>query len=372
MLEYALLQPLVVRPYQDPHTVAACWQRWSREPKATDTLFAIGRRRDEVPPENQGAGVGSPIVARMGRPMVCERGSPSSGHPFFDCGKSSEAAVFDLLTCDAGLGDRTLLAYSVLEVADGVYAQRTSMWPGRADADAGGNYSTYLEGIRGAPAGALPTLALSGGAANGAFQAGFLFRLLSIREQAMASSPAAAREIQARERFGAIVSTSVGSLIAPLLDSYFDDVRRAGDAGPPIDPGAFTRCVGAQVLEDEKQLPSRAAQGCALRLLRSSFTQTHDWHLLCVEKASLRQLLGVNTPDHPVANALAFDPMRDVVLAPFYADFGDRLVTNELPIEQMSVDVEQRVVLPLDERVCGELEKCGRGLRRTCYLNFCR
>ncbi len=61
-------------------------------------------------------------------------------------------------------------------------------------------------------------LALRGGAANGAFSAGFLFELLSLRERALP-----AEGDGGNFRFSAMVGTSVGALIAQLLDLYFAD-----------------------------------------------------------------------------------------------------------------------------------------------------
>jgi hypothetical protein len=274
----------------------------------------------------------------------------------------------ELLRCSGlEVPDRRLLAYTVLEIADALYGQRASLWPGEPSAMPTENYVRYLRAIPRALAdaaslleapaqvpnpevGLLPTLALSGGAANGAFLAGFVYRLLSVREQALADAGTADRRaIQAQERFGGVVSTSVGSLIGPLVDLYFDDVRSA-DAGPA--DGALTKCLGEAPEKGETPPSDRAAQGCALSLLRKYFTRSHDWQLLCIENASVRQLLGYERPSGPVANALAFDPLRDLLLERFYRDFGPRLLGNDLVVEQMSVDVEQRVTLALDERVC--------------------
>ncbi|HEY0880661.1 MAG TPA: hypothetical protein VGD87_03970, partial [Archangium sp.] len=65
----------------------------------------------------------------------------------------------------------------------------------------------------------LPTLALSGGAANGAFTAGFLYELMAVRELALAKLPDGARANADRtSRFSTLVGSSVGAVLGQLVD----------------------------------------------------------------------------------------------------------------------------------------------------------
>ena len=71
-----------------------------------------------------------------------------------------------------------------------------------------------------------PVLALSGGSANGAFTAGFLFELLWARERALLQMPEAQRDaLDLRSRFAGLVGTSVGALISQVIDLYAVDPR---------------------------------------------------------------------------------------------------------------------------------------------------
>ncbi|HOU90007.1 MAG TPA: hypothetical protein PLU22_03130, partial [Polyangiaceae bacterium] len=76
------------------------------------------------------------------------------------------------------------------------------------------------------PVTSFPTLALSGGAANGAFTAGYFHALLGLRLAAISGmAREAGRKLDAEYRFGTVAGTSVGSLVGLLIDLYFAPER---------------------------------------------------------------------------------------------------------------------------------------------------
>jgi Patatin-like phospholipase len=232
-----------------------------------------------------------------------------------------------------------------------------------------------------------PALALSGGSANGAFTAGFLFELLSLRERALPETGDGGRY-----RFSAIVGTSVGSLLAQILDLYFVD------PGAPIDPArraALDDCnaywdrvkvppcggVDSQTADDvtcfggwptetegmdiprrlsgldratrEELARKRPRQMCVLTELYRYFTDDDEPTLMCVEPGSVTAAVGVLGPKRP--NLVRFDPMNDNILEKVLDDFSDEMVTNDVPRVVVSVEVQQNQILGLDERVCSAL-----------------
>lgn len=187
-----------------------------------------------------------------------------------------------------------------------------------------------------------PTLTLSGGSANGAFTAGYVVAMLGAREQAFAAAagdPTKLAQLE-QERFGGGTGTSVGSLIAQLLDLYFTSIDAT--TLPPATPAAqaLSACLGGGPL-----LP-RAASQCALTMLEDLFTQSNEWDLLCVEKGSVLSLL--DKRDH----LLRFDPLYDDIVIPYLTAYRDLLLQNDFIRVAMSVDYENNVVLGLDERAC--------------------
>ena len=194
-----------------------------------------------------------------------------------------------------------------------------------------------------------PVLALSGGAANGSFTAGYLHALLSMREvlleelrKAGPAGQSAAERVDAKTRFGGAASTSVGTLVGLPLDLYFSDV--AGARLAALEPH-LRDCLGTA----SGELGERAVQRCALRFLRREFTERSEHHLLCHEKGTVLPLfsvLGQRT------NLLRFDPLANDILRPFLGRFSTVMLDNDFQRVALAVDLEQGLLMGLDERAC--------------------
>ena len=237
-----------------------------------------------------------------------------------------------------------------------------------------------------------PVLALSGGAANGAFSAGFLFELLSIRERALLQQK---RDDTGKYRFSALVGTSVGALIAQILDLYFVDAKRPltdaqsrfirttcedywdpakrrhtcyEQGGVDTATSNDTACFGgwpASADSPEKidfglsgldpatratLFEQRSRQMCVLTTLYRYFTDDDEQTLMCVEPGPVTRAIGVlGVPDE---NLMRFDPMSTNVLAPVLDNFSEEIVTNDVPRIVVSVESEDNQIVGLDERVC--------------------
>ncbi len=360
---YATVLPMMVRNYDDPSKVAACLTRWSN-PETLRALLVLGTTRELI---------FSPAT-RMRDETLCNQTQGSPLMPLFDCQQAPQVDFSQRLQCKHLTEiDRRLLSLALLQLGDALHGQFSSMWPTSTGAppDYEAGFQTALlatarllertpPSVARDPQQQRPVLALSGGAANGAFTAGFLYRLFSLREQARAAylargDLAAVKDLDERERFDAVVSTSVGSLLAPATDLYFDDARAPGPSGAlsAEDRQALTTCLGTSRPSGTPPV-DRLPQACALRLLRHYFTNSNEWDLLCTESGSLAGLLGTDGTylDEQRANFAAFDPMRDRVIRALYDTFSRRMLTNDVQVEVMSVDVKQRVTMALDERAC--------------------
>jgi hypothetical protein len=194
-----------------------------------------------------------------------------------------------------------------------------------------------------------PVLALSGGAANGSFTAGYLHALLSMREVVLdelrKSGPAgqaAAARVDARTRFGGAASTSVGTLVGLPLDLYFSDVEGAKLAA--LEPH-LRECLASP----SGPLGERAVQRCALRFLRHEFTERSEHHLLCHEPGTVLPLFSVFGQR---TNLLRFDPLANDILRPFLGRFSTVMLDNDFQRIAVAVDLEQGLLMGLDERAC--------------------
>ncbi len=203
----------------------------------------------------------------------------------------------------------------------------------------------------------LPALALSGGAANGAFLAGYVYELLLAREAAVTRGGAAAKAA-ADARFAAITSTSVGSLIAPIVDLDFASATASDDAVGWCE--SHTNITSYKPVEDciaggprdcddipAKGVAARANQRCALRMLRKYLTDTHVQDILCINGGTFSDFL-----KGPQTSIGAFEPLERDLLKPFFGGFGDVTLANDVVHVVTTADITSGTVLGLDERVC--------------------
>lgn len=208
---------------------------------------------------------------------------------------------------------------------------------------------------------------VSGGSANGAFPAGFLFELLSLRERAIASTNASAAAIE-ESRIGATVGTSVGALIAEVLDLYaLED--RTPDASPPLDRcPAFgpwevrtprispDGCYAAwpepdyPALDPDTLDPDRDIAGCALAMLHGYFTDIDESDLLCVEPGPVTRVAGLLGEARP--NLVRFDVMQTTIVDQIEEHFAELMSDDDVPRAVMSVDVDQHLLLSLHDDAC--------------------
>ncbi len=185
-----------------------------------------------------------------------------------------------------------------------------------------------------------PTLALSGGAANGAYPAGYLYQLLEARRYAITQDATAKNE-----RFSAVVGNSVGSLLAPMVDLAFVD--------DPVPASALAWCQDQLV--PRPGTPPADASACALALLRSYMQNVNEWDLLCVEDADFLSdfVQGPSEPNDPGKPAFGrFWPLERDIVKPFYDHFGAALLANGTTRTVMTADSQSKTMLGLDERVC--------------------
>jgi hypothetical protein len=186
----------------------------------------------------------------------------------------------------------------------------------------------------------LPALSLSGGAANGAFVAGFMHALLWTREEARVYGNPAQIALVDRERFGSAFGSSVGSLISLPLDLYFTDATP-----PPSLAPALEACVR----EGSGKIAARAdrpLQDCGLALLEHDFVAS-EADLLCARPGSALDLL---KPD--AKSIIRFDPLEHGRVEPFVRTFGPLTRENAFVRTIMAADLAQGILAGLDERAC--------------------
>ena len=238
-------------------------------------------------------------------------------------------------------------------------------------------------------------LALSGGGANGAFSAGFMFELLSLRERAL---PVAGDG--GKYRFSAIVGTSVGALIAQILDLYFvdpklplaipqqrlidtcknfwnpatrihscvadvDTARSVGSVcydGWPSNAGGVnddTALSGLNSATRNDLFARHPRQMCALTKLYQSFTDIDEQTLMCIEPGPITRLVGqLGTPDQ---NLVRFDPMSSNVIAPVLDAFSDEMIKNDVTRVIVSVESEDNQI---PDSTNASAARCRLGPRR--------
>jgi predicted acylesterase/phospholipase RssA len=231
----------------------------------------------------------------------------------------------------------------------------------------------------------LPALALSGGAANGAFSAGFLAELLSVRLRAVLP-PRGRRDISAEERaqamsesrFAALVGTSVGAVLSQILDLYYtDDPKLYADnraffddcnsfwRNPIVVPtpdhlGQPDECFNGSQPEVGNMPPTITpevvsaypVQACAIRYLYK-LTEVEEQDLICVPPGPVTNAVGVLGPSHP--GLVRFDPMATNIVDPFVGQFSLAMMNNDVTRVDVAVETMQNQTLGLDERSCWSL-----------------
>jgi hypothetical protein len=186
----------------------------------------------------------------------------------------------------------------------------------------------------------LPALSLSGGAANGAFVAGFMYALLWLREGARAYGNPAESALVDRERFGSAFGSSVGSLISLPLDLYFTDATPPPSLAPKLET-CIREGSGRPAARTDRPL-----QDCGLALLEHDFVASES-DLLCARPGSALDLL------QPSAKSIIrFDPLEHGRLEPFFQSFGTLTGGNSFLRTIVSADLTQGILAGLDERAC--------------------
>ena len=358
---YAALQLEGVTGYLDPAAAAECYRKFD-----------------------------SVALRELGEKL----GAPCGSERQFDCladawGRVEYGVVATLPTLcpNVPAADKWVLAYSIVHMAGTVAS--LARWTGVSSASADavyrmapqviGGIGHVLEAKKNKTARETlnaPVLALSGGSANGAFTAGFLFELLWARERALLSVPQAQRDaLDQRSRFGGLVGTSVGALIAQVLDLY------SVDPGAQLSPrqlAALDECVKAEPGPVEAPsgesdggcydgaptpvfpgLPRPSAptprpiQRCALAKLVKYFSDIEEKDLMCIEPGAVtRTVRGPLALGDPSLGLMRFDPMSGTILDPLIQDFAQPMLDNDTPRIVVSVDMQQNQVVGLDERSC--------------------
>ncbi|MCA9639652.1 MAG: hypothetical protein H6718_07590 [Polyangiaceae bacterium] len=186
----------------------------------------------------------------------------------------------------------------------------------------------------------LPIFAQSGGAANGAFMAGYSYGLFWLREKARLYATPEQKAAIDSYRFGGAATSSVGTLVAIALDLYFSDQTPS----PPQEQ-ALDACI-AKAGQPVSGDPKRKLQDCALATLKTNFKQ-NEWDLLCAQKGTVLTLLGDD-----FHGLLRFDPLQNNILEPYFKNFREILLGNNFIRTPMAVDMNQAVLAGLDERAC--------------------
>lgn len=345
---YAALQLDVLSPWRDPAAAAKCL-----EALPADGLRVLGESTSGARDAQEWA---EHVVAAL----------PTTLRPVGAC-----AAVLDG-------PDGVQLAWSLAQAASTVNSFSALTWlsPQRRDETwplAVGALKRHARLIAATPPalaaqGDLPVLALSGGAANGAFTAGFLYELLATREEALATLPVEQREAADQQsRFSAVVGTSVGAVQSELLDflwaeegpltpeqqSYLDSCN-AIEAHAPKKPAKKrdTGCFsgGPDTAFPVLPAPSSPRRACALKLLVKYFAEANETDLLCAEPGSVLRAVGfLGTP---TLNLMRFDRLQQSPMNPMLDAFGAKLASNGLDRVTVSVEAQQSQLLGLDERAC--------------------
>ncbi|MFO0598231.1 MAG: patatin-like phospholipase family protein [Myxococcaceae bacterium] len=351
---YAELQADVAGPWREPQLVATCLESMTGA-----ELERLGRATSGAKDVNAWA-------VALWTALEPTRVSPACAPAFV-----RDAAQ---LAWALGKSADTLYSYAALTWLDP--ARRGDTFTQGADALVRLSKVLALTPANQAAQNDLPVLAMSGGAANGAFTAGFLFELLSDRALAIDRLPEADRgELDRRSRFSSVVGTSVGALLAQLLELAM--IENATGAGVPLNDeqrrfidecralpvsreaphadlsGGKSDCFSAwpsQPFPAVPTLPRQPVTTCALKLMQRFFSDVDETDLMCAEPGSVLRSVGVLGPAR--TNFIRFDPMQrspvDPVLSLFHAQMHDNAMVRAV----MSTETTQNQLVGFDERVC--------------------
>jgi hypothetical protein len=347
---YAALQAEVLGPWKDPAAAARCLKSLT-----TADLRRIGQQLDSKPDPEAWALAAWTATASLRTRDACSAGFAT---------------------------DPAQLAWAIGKVAGTSADFARLSWsmppPGRPDTRRNETYeaavqalASHAEVLRQTPAVTLdrvdrPVLALGGGAANGAFSAGVLYELLSARELALDSADDATRTRWAHSStFSAVVGTSVGALLAQLLEftdleaqpwsaaqQQFLDACAAYEVrhGPSAEgPSSCFRGYPTARWPSAPP-PRRAVAACALKLLERYFADEDETTLMCAEPGSVARVVGFL--GKPRVNFIRFDPLQRDVLDPLFQAFSTPMMENRLTRVVMSVETRQNQLVGLDERAC--------------------
>ncbi len=342
----ASVVPSLIVDYERPAAAASCLAQLAQEPETIAALTAYGRCRAE--------GQAS-AACYMAAPWIPTRG-PAGWGAWGARRHGQPGRLRGALSCPSQLEsklDQVRMYLSLAETAEAAFGYHLDTRGQAAveapfDAELSQALTSTLEhasAILGATPTArrdptLPTLALSGGAANGAFMAGYAYGLLWQREKALLYATPEQREAIEGYRMGGAATSSVGTLVALALDLYFSEqTPNAKEAS------ALRRCIEAGGAPVSGQ-PGRLAQDCGLAQLRVNFRQD-EWDLLCAQKGTVLDLVGSH-----FTGLLRFDPLQENILEPFFKDFQRLLLNNGFIRTAMAVEMNQGVLGGLDERAC--------------------
>jgi hypothetical protein len=338
-VDSALISTLIVA-YERPREAGACLDDLAKAPSTLAAMYGYGA-----------------CMAKGGTRLTCserlpwlepagqKRSDPAAAAPFslrFGCG-SPPTSEADRLALALALDDASIAIVSYQIAALGPSALAAPPPPELLAA----LRDTIAHASRLLLADPLPVhdptqpaLSLSGGAANGAFAAGFMYALLRVREMARSHASPAQRTLLDRERFSSASGSSVGSLISLPLDLYFTEAKP-----PPALGAVIEACIGQG---SGKVLPpsDRPLQDCALARLEHDFV-ANEWDLLCARAGSVLDLLKPNTK-----SLLKFDPLDQNTLVPFFRTFGALTRDNDFRRILTASDLGQGVLGVIDERAC--------------------
>ena len=339
----AALVPHLLVDYQYPREVARCLALAARDPNLPPSLWRYAECSGKVP---------APSDCTLQLPWVRAREQPAEG-----------SAPRQLSGCFAELRSGRDRTRALLAVTDAALGWRhyqlgalgssgvTSMPPASQLVALSRTFEHAALLLNHDPAEhpePLPVLSLSGGAANGAFVAGYLYGLLWSREKARTFANQSQKSAIDGYRFRGLVGSSVGTLVGLALDLYFSH-----EAPSPTQRRALDACIhagGAAASGD----PGRKLQDCALAKLRGDFVR-NEWELLCARSGNVLEL---TEPDF--SSMLKFDPLERNTLAPFFDTFGTLITGNAFNRTAMAVEIEQNLLVGLDERAC-RIEPMDRG-----------